>query len=182
MSAWELPESLEVGGVDRKVRTDFRAVLDVLTILEDPELDDSERAMLAMEVLYEDFGEIPARDYREACERLIWFVGGGDRPAKAPNRKLADWQQDAPIIIPAVNRVLGFEARAAEHLHWWTFLGAYMEVGDCLFAQVVSIRNKKSKGKKLEKHEEAFYRENRALVDFSIEKTDAERELIAAWT
>ena len=28
-----------------------------------------------------------------------------------------DWGEDAPIILPAVNRVLGQEVRAVEHLH-----------------------------------------------------------------
>lgn len=181
MSAWELPEAIEVNGAEHPIRTDFRAVLDLLAVLEDPELDDAERALIALEIFYDDFDEIHPTDYREACESLMWFVGGGDAPAKQQKRKLADWKQDAPIIIPAVNRVLGYECRSAEHVHWWTFLGAYMEVGDCLFAQVVAIRNKKSKGKKLEKHEEAFYRENRSLVDFQVERTEAEQALIDAW-
>ena len=182
MSAWDLPESVVVGGSEHPVRSDYRAVLDVLTILEDLDLSDAERGALALEVFYEDFDDIDPSDYKEAAERLMWFVGGGDAPAKAPSRKLADWKQDFPIIIGPVNRVLGYEAREVEHLHWWTFLAAYMEVGDCLFAQVVSIRKKKSRGKRLEKHEEAFYRENRSLVDFQTEHTEAEEELISAWT
>lgn len=165
MSAWDLPETVSVGGRDVPVRTDFRAVLDILEVLGDPEIGDAERAYVALQVFYEDLGAIDPSDYREACERLMWFVGGGDSPARPPKRKLADWSQDFPIIVPAVNRVLGYECRSVGHLHWWTFLGAYMEVGDCLFAQVVAIRKKKSKGKKLDKHEEAFYRENRGIVD-----------------
>jgi hypothetical protein len=45
----------------------------------------------------------------------------------------------------------------------------------------VSIRSKKSKGKKLEKHESEFYREHRELVDFHIQETDAEKEILDAW-
>ena len=181
MSAWELPEEIEVNGAEHPIRSDFRAALDIMAVLGDFELDDSERAMLALEIFYEDFDEIAVGDYREACERLMWFLGGGDVPEQQRKRKLADWKQDAPIIIPAVNRVLGFECRSAEHVHWWTFLGAYMEVGDCLFAQVVAIRNKKQKGKKLEKHEQAFYREHRSLVDFETVLTEEDRELFDAW-
>ena len=40
-----------------------------------------------------------------------------------------------------------------------------MEIGDCTFANVVSIRNKLSKGIKLEKSEQEFYKENRKMVD-----------------
>ena len=77
--------------------------------------------------------------------------------------------------------MLGFEARSVEYLHWWTFLAAYMEVGDCLFAQVVSIRNKKARGKKLEKYEQQFYREHRAMVDLKPKVTEAEKNLFELW-
>jgi len=54
---------------------------------------------------------------------------------KGPKRKakLADWEQDFPLIVNPVNRVLGYEVRDCEYCHWWTFLSAYYEIGDCLF-------------------------------------------------
>lgn len=190
MTEWGLPEAVEVGGAMRAVRYDFRAVLDVLEIWGDPELSDAERGEFSCRVFYVDFDAIDPADYAEACERMQWFVGGGDVAPAQPKAKLADWAQDFPIIIAPVNRVLGFEARSVPYdpvenaggLHWWTFLGAYMEVGDCLFAQVVAIRKKRRKGKRLEKHEEAFLRENRALVDFRVSETEAEAEVFDAWT
>ena len=79
-----------------------------------------------------------------------------------------------PIIIPAANRVLGQEVRAMPYLHWWTFLGAYMEIGDSLFSTVLGLRQKRAKGKKLEKYEQEFYKENRALVDLRKKETPAD--------
>ena len=179
MSAWELPKSAEINGHEYAIRSDYRAVLDVLTVLSDAGLTDAERGAIAMEVFYEDY---PAPgDYEAACEYLMWFVNGGDAGTKRPKRKLADWNQDFPLIVAPVNRVLGYEARACEYLHWFTFLSAYYEVGDCMFAQVVAIRKKRAKGKKLEKHEREFYRENRDLVDFRVEETDAEKAILDEW-
>lgn len=182
MSAWELPTSAEVNGAEYEIRSDFRAVLDVLAVLEDPELSDSERGALSMEIFYPGIEGMPRGDYKEASEFMMWFVSGGDSHMSRPRRKLADWQQDFPIIVNPVNRVLGYECRSCEYLHWWSFLSAYYEVGDCMFAQVVAIRKKRQKGKKLEKHELEFYRENRELIDFKIEETDAEKEILEAWT
>jgi hypothetical protein len=170
-----------INGTTYQIRSDFRAVLDVLTVSADPELTDGERGALALEVFYVDYDDMPRSDYEEAIQYMQWFVGGGDMEAKPPKRKLADWQQDFPLIVAPINRVLGYEVRSVEYLHWWTFLSAYMEIGDCLFAQVVSIRSKKSKGKKLEKHESEFYREHRELVDFHIQETDAEKEILDVW-
>ena len=64
---------------------------------------------------------------------------------------MMDWEQDSAVIIPAVNKVLGKEIRSMPYCHWWTFLGAYMEIGDGVYQQILQIRQKKLKGKKLEK-------------------------------
>ena len=36
-SAWEFPTSLNIGGIDYAIRTDYRAVLDLFAALNDPE-------------------------------------------------------------------------------------------------------------------------------------------------
>jgi len=92
-----------------------------------------------------------------------------------------DWEQDFPIIAAPVNRVLGFECREVPYLHWWTFLAAYNEIGDCLFANVVSIRKKKAQGKKLDKADQAFARENSDLVNFRVKATAAEEAVFEEW-
>ena len=73
------------------------------------------------------------------------------------------------------------QVREVPYLHWWTFLAAYYEIGDCLFAHVVSIRMKKQKGKKLDKFDEEFYREHRDLVDMRKRVTPAEEEELEQW-
>ena len=71
-----------------------------------------------------------------------------------------DWTQDAPLILPAVNRAAGFEVRSADFLHWWTFLGYFMEIKDSVYSTVLSLRGKKARHKKLEKSEQEFWNEN----------------------
>ena len=88
------------------------------------------------------------------------------------------WEQDAPIIIPAVNKVNNAEVRATDYMHWWTFFGLYMEIGESTFSTVVSIRDKKRKGKKLEKWEQEYYKNNKSIVDLhqkSTERSDEEK-------
>ena len=77
---------------------------------------------------------------------------------------MLDWQQDESIIFPAVNKVAGYETRAVDYLHWWSFLGMFNEIGEGLFATVVGIRLKRSKGKKLEKWEREFYNEHKSMI------------------
>ena len=122
-------------------------------------------------------------DYRAALERCFWFIGGGgEEQSSRPAPKLMDWEQDFRYIVAPINRVLGQEIRAAEYLHWWTFLAAYYEIGDCLFAQIVRIRAKRAKGQPLDKADAAWYRENRELVDLKAQYTQGEEELLKQWT
>ena len=175
---WSLPASVTINGIEYAIRSDYRAALDVLVILDDPELTDAERGPLALHVFYPDFDDMPEDSHQEAADFLRYFIAGGELHAQQPKDKLADWQQDFPIIISPVNRVLGFEARAAEYVHWWTFLAAYSEIGDCFFAQVVNIRKKMREGKKLDKWERAFYKRNKAQIDLEPKITSADIEFL----
>lgn len=171
-SAWDFPTSLNIGGVDYEIRTDYRAVLDLFTALSDPELTDEDEQVTAymqnrviMEIMFPQCDNIPLEHMQEALEKVTEFIDMGisdDR--KKP--KTMDWEQDAPILIPAINRVLNCEIRAQKYIHWWTFLGAYMEIGESLFSNIVHIRQKKASGKKLEKWEQDFYNDNKSLIDF----------------
>lgn len=175
MNVWELPTSLEIGGVGFNIRSDFRAVLDVLKAFNDPDLENDEKALICLKIIYVDFEKIPTEQYDEAMRKALEFIDAGTTTDDSPKPRLMDWDQDAPIIIPAVNKVLGSECRVAKHLHWWTFFGAYMEIGEGLFSSVISVRNKRAKGEKLEKYERAFYRENKKLID--LDKKYSEEEI-----
>lgn len=182
-SAWEFPTSLNIGGINYEIRTDYRAVLDLFTALADPDLTDENEQITAymqsrviLEIMFPDCENIPAEHIQEALDKVSAFIDMGisdDR--KKP--KTMDWEQDAPILIPAINKVLNCEIRAVQYMHWWTFLGAYMEIGESLFSNIIHIRQKKAKGKKLEKWEQDFYNENKSLIDFKqVEKRSEEEK------
>ena len=61
-------------------------------------------------------------------------------------------------------------------MHWWSFLGLFNEVGDGLYSQVMSIRAKKAKGKKLDKYEREFYITHRELIDLKPKLTAEEEQ------
>ena len=185
-SAWEFPTSLNIGGVDYEIRTDYRAVLDLLTALNDPELEDEDKNVTAymqsqviLQIMFPNCDEIPAEHIQEALDKVAEFIDMGiSDESKKP--KTMDWEQDATIIIPAVNKVLNTEIRAVQYMHWWTFLGAYMEIGESLFSNVLHIRQKMAKNKKLEKWEQEFYKENKSLIDFknTDQRSDEEKEAL----
>lgn len=179
---YELPKALEVNGTVYDIRSDFRPILDTMVALNDPELDDSEKATVTLRIVYPNWKDIPSEDYREAVEKAYWFINGGheETPKKSP--KLMDWEQDFDYYIAPINRIAGQDIRGVPYVHWWTFLSYYHEIGECVFSQIINIRSKLKKNKKLEKWEQEWYRDNKDIVDIKMRYTSDEEDLVAKWT
>lgn len=178
-----LPTSVEVGGKEYKARTDFDTILDIIGILNDVDLSDQERAFLSLLYFYPDFKDIPQSDYEEALEQCLIFINGGkkEEPKQEKMPRLVDWEKDFPLIVAPVNRILGREIRTGEPIHWWTFLAAYMEIGECTYSNVLKIRKDLSSGKKLDKAEREWYRNNHDIVDIETKYTQADEEFLKKW-
>ena len=176
---YDLPTTVEVGGVTYKIRSDYRAILDICMALTDPDLDAENKVHEMITIFYAD--EVPYKDWDEAVKKCLWFINLGNDDKRKKGRKLMDWKQDFQFIVAPINRVLGAEIRAVEYLHWWTFIGAYYEIGDCTFAQIVRIRDLKAKGKLKDKADKEWYRDNRELVDLKTTYSQAENDLLKMW-
>lgn len=168
----ELPTALVVGGKPYKIRSDYRVILNIYQAFEDPDLTEQQKCYVCVKCLYVDFESISADYMQEAVDKAYWFVGGGDMPQdNVQQAKTLDWEQDESIIFPAVSKVAGYEVRSVPYLHWWVFLGLFNEIGEGLFSEVISIRSKINKGKKLEKHEREFYRTHKNLIKLKDKKS-----------
>lgn len=176
-----LPISLEIGGAEYAIRSDYRAVLDICAALSDPALDGRERAAVLLEILYPDFAGMPPECCEEAVQKGLRFISGGEVERTGPSPRLVDWEQDFAYIVAPINRVTGQEIRAVEYMHWWTFLAAYQEIGDCTFAQVVRVRDRLARGKSLDQSDREWYWRNRKLVDFKRKYTEAEDDAAKVW-
>lgn len=179
---YDLPKSLDVCGVTYDIRSDFRAVLDCCAALSDVDLTDDEKAIVVLDIMYPSFEEMPPEHYEEAIKQCFWFINCGAEDGATQNApKLVDWEQDFQYIVAPINHVVGREVRAIDYLHWWSFISAYYEIGDCTFAQIVRIRDKKAKGKPLSKQDKEWYKQNRHLVDFKKVYSSKEKETMKAW-
>lgn len=159
-----LPEELEVGGAAIHINADFRNILTIFAAYNDTALTDQEKAYITLARLYD--GKLPYYYMQEAYEKAVWFMNGGDsiQMSKSEDVKLLDWEHDESIIMPAISKTIGVpDVRGIPFLHWWTFLGAFGEIGEGLFSTVINLRQKKAKGKKLSKTEQEFWRKNKSL-------------------
>jgi hypothetical protein len=126
-------------------------------------------------------GNAPWREAETAIKEMFCIINGGEQEQETQEYKpqLMDWEHDFSQIAPPVSRVLGYDVRMPDkYTHWYSFLGAYMEIGDCAFSTIVSIRSKRAKGKKLEKWEEEYLCEHRKMVEIPRKLTAEEQEFL----
>ncbi len=176
---YNLPTSVELDGKEYAIRTDYRAILDIFEAMSDPELTEEDKAIVALNIFYCDMP--PYNVWDKALKEFVLFINMGEEETQKAKPKLMDWSQDFNYIVAPVSRVIGKDVRSIKNLHWWTFLTAFYEIGECTFSQIVSIRDKKQKGKQLEKWEKEWYREHRDIVDFKTTYSEAEQDLLKQW-
>ncbi|WP_172749629.1 Gp15 family bacteriophage protein [Anaeromassilibacillus sp. An250] len=160
-----MPEFAEIGGKTYRINADYRDILDIITRLNNQEESEQTRLYVALALFYEDFTDMPRKDYQEAANWMMRFISCGEEETDAhPRPKLLDWEQDRNMIVADINKVAGCEVRALPFCHWWTFIAWFNAIGKGQLSTVVSIRDKLRRGKKLEKWEQEFYRDHKTQV------------------
>ena len=178
---FSLPDTVTISDKEYRIRTDFRTILEIFVMLDDPDLTDADKTEALLRMF---FIERPS-DPEAALQAFTDFVDprSNQKAERKKHAPLLDWQQDFDLMVAPVNHILGFECRAADYLHWHTFLAAYLEIPpESIFARVLRIREKLRTGKKLVKYERTWYSKNRDLVYLRPKFSKAEEELIEAWT
>lgn len=170
---YTLPTSIEVNGREYKIREkgDYRMVLSCFGALNDIELSDYERVVAALIIFYEDFSTLDDinrwEDVEEGTRKMYEFFNCNQPEIKQShhNHNLIDWDADESLICSAINTVAQKEIRAEKYMHWFTFFGYYMAIGECALNSIITIRYKIAEGIKLEKHEQKFKQDNPQYFD-----------------
>lgn len=190
---FEIPTSIQISEEEQlsiRNKGDYRMVLDCFAALNDIELTKEERVYCALIIFYENFNSLEDlaqyKNLNEAVKKMYWFFNCGDDTGVGANKhhKLIDWEGDSQLIASAVNKVANTEIRMAPYMHWWTFMGYYLAIGESPLATIVGIRSKIMEGKKLEKHETKFKNDNPQYFIWdnkSVEDKEAEEAVMSLW-
>ena len=166
---YRLPTTIKVKDREFHIRDsgDYRMVLDCFSALQDEELSEDYRVLASLIIFYNEFESLDDLKkfepyIEDLAKEMFRFINQGqdESPGADAGVQLIDWDGDSQMICAAINNVAKMEVRAVEYLHWWTFLGYYLSVGESVLSTVVSIRDKISKHKKLEKWEQEFKKNN----------------------
>lgn len=165
---YDIPTTIQMNGQSYPIRDkgDYRMVLDCFVALNDEELSTAERIYSALIIFYDGMESIEDlntfESIEEATKQMYTFFNCGsnfeENDKKFP--RVIDWEEDSQLICSAVNKVAGQEIRTLPYLHWWTFMGYYLAIGNSPLANIVGIRYKIARNEKLEKHERKFQAEN----------------------
>lgn len=184
---YSLPTTIKIRDSEFNIRNkgDYRVVLDCFNALQDEELSEEERVISSLVIFYDDihcFDDIvtlfPDEDtMKEAITGMYNFFNCGRSTIGATQQyKLIDWTQDELLVCAGVNNVANTEIRALPYLHWWTFMGYYISIGESVLSTVVGIRHKIATGKKLEKYEKDFKKDNPEYFSFDYRTTEQREE------
>lgn len=172
-----LPEQLEVAGKMRDINFDFKTAINIMTIFERADLTEFEKMQVMVGILFVD--DIADEDVAQAAQKAVWFLNVGEDTADSSDDsygRLYSWEQDARFIISAVDKVLGKSSRK-ENLHWWEFVSAFYEIGDCTFSTIVHQRKLKKRGKQSEE-DKRWWNENIHIAKLKEVYTDEENEAL----
>lgn len=107
-----LPEACMAEGRAFSVYSDFRRILRILRLLNDPEVLDADKHTLFLKLFFKD--EIPPEPYKA----FAWFVNCGEE--REGGEKDFDFEQDAREIYAGFMQIYGIDLMETE-MHWWKF-------------------------------------------------------------
>ena len=182
MDILKLPTSFLLQGREYAINADFRPCVNIMRMFERTDLTDSEKIECMVEIFYKD--TIPYRLVPEAAQKAVWFLNLGDesidKKQGLPLGRLFSWEQDLKFIISAVDKSAGFSIRSREFYHFWEFMSAFFESGECVFNTIVHQRKLKRTGKQT-KADKEWWGENKDIAELKIELTADEQEVLDAF-
>ena len=123
-----LPSEVTVGGVEFKIRSDFRTSILFEQLMFDSTIEDNEKIALALELYYSDeISRINNANIDEAIEKMLWFFTGGKekegstKKTSSNIKRVYDYEYDDDYIYSAFMTQYGIDLNRIKYLHWWKF-------------------------------------------------------------
>lgn len=92
---------------------------------------------------------------------------------RASQRKGADGERE----LAAIFKKHGYDCTRGGSLSF----GEVPDLGEGQLSTIVSIRDKRRRGKKLEKWEQDFYKNNKKAIDMNPQRSNKDDEILKAW-
>ena len=178
----EVPEYVEIDGIEYKINTDFRIGIMFELLIQDNTLTDMEKVEIALNLYYP---EIP-HDPIQALEKILWFYRcGKEYDAESPQegtegttqqQAIYSFEHDAEYIYAAFLDQYGIDLQDIEHLHWWKFKALFKGLKeDNLIVKIMGYRAIKIDDSMTDS-EKKFYRRMKKIYALPDNRTQEEKE------
>ena len=151
------PEYAKIGDKLYKINTDFRNAIECNRIAEDGEINDIERALAIIYVLFGDEGLNAINDYEELLKKAKLYLSCGEVNKKNTKEEPdMDFVEDFSYIKTSFRSDYGINLDK-EKMHWWEFYDlvnglSNSEFGNCcVLNRIRNLRNYDTKDIKDEK-------------------------------
>lgn len=161
-----LPTGIRINEEIYDINTDYQTGIKIIKAFEDKSLTINEKYSILIELLYRE----KPKDLIQALCKGIKFLNCGESHedksgSKIERDRLYSFEHDEKYIFSGVDRVLNGRLSKGDHVHWWEFVMAFMELPeDCTMSRILYFRTQHSKGK-LTKDEMRVWNENRELFE-----------------
>jgi len=180
-----LPETVEIGGKEYVINTDFRVSVLYELLMQDDEVSDREKVRQAL-LLY--YPEIP-NDVREAVHKILWFYGCGKaKPGKqqdqeqsedeaiAETEKVYSFEYDDGYIYAAFMSQYGIDLADIEYLHWWKFRAMFKALEEKTeFMKIIGYRSVDITSK-MPEEQKKYYRRMKSIHALPVSEKEQEAE------
>ena len=133
-----LPESVEVNGAEYEINSDFRTSILFELLMQDPEIDETEKALSAIDLYFNNESNKDKRFdtniFKGLIDAMMWFYGCGKEEAKQSkdeeiegeepvrhNELIYNFNFDDEYIYGAYLTQYGIDLNSIDYLHWWKF-------------------------------------------------------------
>ena len=157
-----LPYSVTIDGNEIEIDTDFRTMMMTELLLQDPDVSKEDKGAQALFNFYKN--RVPIYNLKEAGKWFLWFyrcgepeeTSGRSSGTQGRNKRIYDFDYDAPMIYSAFFSQYGIDLQEVEDLHWWKFKALFNSLKDTLFNEIMQCRAVKiTKG--MSKEQKSYY-------------------------
>jgi len=176
-----IPESVEVGGKNLPINTDFRTSILFELLMQDKTIESEDKFETTLQLYYPV--EILKENKAEAITKALWFYAGGTdaqeptvggKGSSSHDRRYS-YEADDIYIYAAFLDQFGIDLQD-EDLHWWKFRALFRSLkDDCKMSKILSYRSMPINSN-MAKAEQKFYSEMKRLYALPDDRTEEEKE------
>ena len=176
----KLPDTLNVGGAEYMIDTDFRTAIRFTLLMQDKRANQLMRLDLVLKMFYID--AIP-EDLIAAVYAILDFYGGAKTAKESEHstqKRVFDFDVDADLIYAAFLSQYGIDLLDIDYMHWWKFKALFAGLSeDTEIMKVIGYRSIKITND-MSSEQKKRYRKLKSLYALPDNRTEEEKEQVFA--